>query len=91
MGANRRAGIQCASYFFLGFNVGFGSLLGVSHQGFFSILPLAMHLYVPSFCFMHIVSFGRATKAVVATGLKSRRLQSRIWTTPSCLALSVPS
>jgi hypothetical protein len=42
-------------------------LLGVSQQGFFSILPLAVHLYVPSFCFTHIVSFGSAAKAVDAT------------------------
>ena len=53
--------------YFLGFGVGFGSLLGVSQQGFFSILPLALHLYVPSFCFTHIVSFGSAARAVVAT------------------------
>jgi hypothetical protein len=43
------------SYFF-GF--GFLSLLGVSQQGVFSILPLALHLYIPFFNFTHMVSFG---------------------------------
>ena len=42
-------------------------VLGVSQQGFFSILPLALHLYVPFFCFTHIVSFGSTAMAVVAT------------------------
>jgi hypothetical protein len=56
-------GLSC---YFLGFGVGFGSLLGVSQQGTFSILPLALHLYVPSFCFTHMVSFGSTAKATVA-------------------------
>jgi hypothetical protein len=42
--------------YFLRCGVGAGWLLGVSQQGTFSILPLALHLYVPSFCFTHIVS-----------------------------------
>lgn len=44
-------------------------MLGVSQQGFFSIFPLALHLYRPSFCFTHIVSLGSAPRAVVANAI----------------------
>ena len=41
-----------------------GSLPGLSQQRCFSNFPLALHRYVPSFCFTHIVSFESAPNAV---------------------------
>lgn len=57
-------------YFFFGFGV--GSLLGVSQQGFFSILPLALHLNMPFFSFTHMVSFGSVPNAVEINANKAR-------------------
>jgi hypothetical protein len=66
-------GAQCANprhrYFF---GTGDGALLGVSQQGFSSILPLALHLYRPFFSFTHIVSFGSAANAVDTKASKAR-------------------
>jgi hypothetical protein len=61
---------QFDRYFFFG--LGVGSLLGVSQQGFFSIFPLALHLYIPFFSFTHMVSFGSVPNAVESSANKTK-------------------
>jgi hypothetical protein len=65
--------------FFFDFGVAGGWLLGVSQQGAFSIFPLALHLYVPSFCSTHIVSFrGSPAMPAVAKATVTKIVRSFI-------------
>ena len=58
--------------YFFGLGVPFGAgLVGVSQQGVFSILPLALHRYVPSFCFTHIVSLASVPNAIEINAKKA--------------------
>ena len=61
--------------YFFGLGVPFGAgLVGVSQQGAFSILPLALHQYVPSFCFTHIVSLASVPNVIEINAKKAASL-----------------
>jgi hypothetical protein len=65
--ANAAKGRASANAYFL------GASLGELQHGSFMILPLALHLYVPSFCFTHM-DFEDAPKATVATTVSAARI-----------------